>query len=229
MRHLDCNNELIASLYQDGIVSERERDVLQQIRHASQRRRKLLQILRDSTYQNGSPFDRFLHILNQTGQGALSAQLKDGRFEEDALQRQEIDWKLRLKKCYLLLSQDLLVETLFLDYLCQEGILSNENLERLTLIQSPDRTTTLLRILSHIPFFFKEGTNVGKVFIEALGLPLPSSESHLIEALNGVELTAEDFLAYESMYNFGLFGTNTKEFMQIMNCLLCPYLGIRLP
>ena len=140
-----------------------------------------------------------MEILDKTGQGKISESLRKGDFKEDRLQRKEAEWQIKLRKCFVLLVEDLEVNDVLVTYLCQEELLSVENTERLEFLTNPDKKHALLNILRRKPFFFKKHSNVRDVFIKAL--KELGGKQHLIDTINKTEITEEDYREYEGIYN----------------------------
>ena len=206
LKELDVSEKFIGHLYQDGILTEDQRDSILSIERARKRRQEFLRILTKSAYKGRSPFARFLQILKTTNQEQLLLKLKneDTYADYEKMQkevREEVKLKLKVRKCYVKLTENLNLESSsLLELFIQEEVINEDDLSILKPFPAMQKARQFLSILECRKH---KGNSPYPYFLQALQ---ETEQAYLKEAIEEIEITEEDFNEYESKnHHLGLY------------------------
>ena len=195
LKELDVSGKLVSILFQDGILSREQRDDILSKSKVGTRRKVFLATLQRCFYKRGSPFDRFLKSLDNSGQAELMKKLKNPEEGLKAYQNKKHDVELELKvqKCFVRLTENIdLKGTCLLELFMQEGIIDADDMYVLSSLPPTERARQFLCILEcrkhhgKSPYYF---------FLEAIE---KEGQGYLAKEIEDITITDEDIDEYKS-------------------------------
>ena len=146
------------------------------------------------SYKGGSPFERFLKSLDDSGQTELMKKLKNPEERSKTFQnkKRDVELELKVQRCYVKLTENMLLGSTFvLELFEKEGILDGDDVFELRKLPPTEQARTFLSILEcrrhqeNSPYY---------LLMEAL----QKDHDFLAKAIEDITITDEDIHEYES-------------------------------
>ncbi len=129
LQNLDVNTTLLGCLYQDGIISDEQKDKISSETDKKKKVQSLLDYLSNTRDPNASPYDRFIWLLREDGQTYL-ADLLSGEGDFDHQHRGVDDdmlLEIKVRKSYKEILNTITCDEVFLTHFVQKGVLNDSD------------------------------------------------------------------------------------------------------